>query len=56
MKKVPPYLRDGQYRSWEIEMAARFPLALSEMRWPSVPLVGEKRFVRGRRWSASRAS
>ena len=41
MKKqppLPPALRDGQYRSWEIEMAARFPLALSEMRLPSKPL------------------
>jgi hypothetical protein len=32
---LPPELRDGQYRSWEVEMATRFPLALSEMRWPS---------------------
>ena len=31
-KPLPPDLRDGQYRSWEIEMAQRFPLALSEMR------------------------
>jgi len=41
MKKqppLPPELRDGQYRNWEIEMAARFPLALSEMRSPSKPL------------------
>ena len=37
-KPLPPELRDGQYRSWEVEMATRFPLALSEMRWPSVPL------------------
>ena len=36
--KLPPHLRDGQYRDWEVEMATRFPLALSEMRWPSVPL------------------
>jgi hypothetical protein len=35
---LPPALRDGQYRSWEIEMTTRFPLALSEMRWPSEPL------------------
>jgi hypothetical protein len=35
---VPPALADGQYRNWEIEMAARYPLALSEMRWPSMPL------------------
>jgi hypothetical protein len=33
-----PELRDGQYESWDVEMATRFPLALSEMRWPSVPL------------------
>ena len=37
-KPLPPELRDGQYRSWEVEMATRFPLALSEMRWPSVAL------------------
>ena len=37
-KALPPELRDGQYRSWEVEMATRFPLTLSEMRWPSVPL------------------
>jgi hypothetical protein len=36
--KLPAHLRDGQYRNWEIEMAARFPLALSEMLAPSVPL------------------
>jgi hypothetical protein len=30
--------KDGQYRSWEIDMATRYPLALSGMRWPSVPL------------------
>ena len=35
---LPPWLEDGQYRSWEIEFASRFPLALSEMRWPSEPL------------------
>jgi hypothetical protein len=35
---LPPSLRDGQYRNWEIEMAARYPLALSEMRAPSAPL------------------
>jgi hypothetical protein len=35
---VPDWLKDGQYRSWEIEWATRFPLALSEMRWPSKPL------------------
>jgi hypothetical protein len=35
---LPPELRDGQYRSWEVVMAMRYPLALSEMRWPSVPL------------------
>jgi hypothetical protein len=33
-----PDLKDGQYRQWEMEMVARYPLALSEMRWPSVPL------------------
>lgn len=37
-KPLPPWLRDGQYRNWEIEFANRFPLALSEMRWPSKPL------------------
>jgi hypothetical protein len=37
-KSLPPELRDGQYRTWEVEMAMRFPLALSEMRWPSAPL------------------
>jgi hypothetical protein len=31
-------LKDGQHRQWEMEMVARYPLALSEMRWPSVPL------------------
>jgi hypothetical protein len=35
---LPPWLEDGQYRNWEIDLAARFPLALSEMRWPSKPL------------------
>lgn len=30
--------KDGEYRQWEIELAARYPLALSEMRWPSAPL------------------
>jgi len=33
-----PDMKDGQYRQWEMEMVARYPLALSEMRWPSVPL------------------
>jgi len=37
-RPLPPWLEDGQYRNWEIELAARFPLALSEMRWPSTPL------------------
>ena len=37
-KPLPPDLRDGQYESWDVAMATRFPLALSEMRWPSVPL------------------
>jgi hypothetical protein len=37
-QKLPPSLRDGQYRNWEIEMAARYPLALSEMITPSTPL------------------
>jgi hypothetical protein len=37
-KPLPPWLRDGQYRSWEIGLASHFPLALSEMRWPSEPL------------------
>lgn len=36
--KLTPQLSDGHYRTWEIEMAARYPLALSEMRWPSAPL------------------
>ena len=31
-------LDDGVYSTWEVELAARHPLALSEMRWPSVPL------------------
>jgi hypothetical protein len=35
---VPPALRDGQYRSWDVEMAARYPLALSEMLHPSAAL------------------
>ncbi len=35
--KLPPHLRDGRYRSWEFEMAARYSLALSEMRSPSKP-------------------
>jgi hypothetical protein len=29
---------DGSYSTWEIELANRYPLALSEMRWPSKPL------------------
>jgi hypothetical protein len=37
-KPLPPWLRDGRYRNWEIDFANRFPLALSEMRWPSKPL------------------
>jgi hypothetical protein len=37
-KPVPEWLKDGQYRSWEIEWATRFPLALSEMLLPSNPL------------------
>jgi hypothetical protein len=37
-KPLPRELRDGQYESWDVEMATRFPLALSEMQWPSVPL------------------
>ena len=37
-RPLPPWLEDGQYRHWEIELAARLPLALSEMRWPSKPL------------------
>jgi len=32
---LPP---DGQYARWEIDLAVRYPLALSEMRWPSAPL------------------
>jgi hypothetical protein len=34
--KLPPELRDGLYRHWEVELAAHYPLALSEMRWPSI--------------------
>ena len=30
--------KDGDYSHWETELAARYPLALSEMRWPSHPL------------------
>jgi integrase len=37
-RPLPPWLEDGQYRNWELKLAARFPLALSEMRWPSKPL------------------
>jgi hypothetical protein len=29
---------DGQYAEWEIQLALRYPLSLSEMRWPSAPL------------------
>jgi hypothetical protein len=29
---------DGEYPDWEVELAVRYPLALSEMRWPSQPL------------------
>jgi hypothetical protein len=29
---------DGDYAGWDVEMAVRYPLALSEMRWPSKPL------------------
>jgi hypothetical protein len=36
--KIPDSLKDGQYRQWELEMVARYPLTLSEMRWPSTPL------------------
>jgi hypothetical protein len=36
--KVPSELRASQYRSWEMELAVRYPLALSEMLWPSVPI------------------
>jgi hypothetical protein len=47
-QKLPPTLRDGQYRNWEIEMAARYPLALSEMLTPSTPLdtLGTKALAR----------
>jgi hypothetical protein len=34
--RPPP--KDGDYAAWEVELAARYPLALSEMRWPSSPL------------------
>ncbi|HEY6826916.1 MAG TPA: hypothetical protein VI259_08660, partial [Gemmatimonadaceae bacterium] len=37
-RRVPPSLRDGQYRNWERAMAERYPLVLSEMRTPSAPL------------------
>ena len=36
--KLPPELQPGHYRSWEMELAVRYPLALSEMLWPSVPI------------------
>jgi hypothetical protein len=36
--KLPPELQPGRYRSWERELAVRYPLALSEMLWPSVPI------------------
>ncbi|HVV49229.1 MAG TPA: hypothetical protein VHO06_06205 [Polyangia bacterium] len=29
---------DGLYTKWDIALSVRYPLALSEMRWPSVPL------------------
>jgi hypothetical protein len=29
---------DGSYSTWEIALASRYPLSLSEMRWPSAPL------------------
>jgi hypothetical protein len=31
-------LDDGLYSSWERGLASRYPFALSEMKWPSVPL------------------
>jgi|SRR5215831_5323585 len=31
-------LPDGLYAKWEIDLSLRYPLALSEMRWPSEPL------------------
>ena len=34
---VPAWLEVGKYRNWELVLATRFPLALSEMRWPSKP-------------------
>jgi hypothetical protein len=30
--------KDGEYSSWELSLAHRHPLSLSEMRWPSTPL------------------
>jgi hypothetical protein len=36
--KLPPEFQPGHYRSWERELAVRYPLALSEMLWPSVPI------------------
>jgi len=39
---------DYDYSTWEVEMALRYPLALSEMRWPS-----ERRGSR-RAWAAAR--
>jgi hypothetical protein len=30
--------KDGDYSRWQTELAALYPLALSEMRWPSHPL------------------
>ena len=36
MTPVSMYLpKDGDYSHWEAELAARYSLALSEMRWPS---------------------
>jgi hypothetical protein len=36
--KLPPELRAGHYRSWEIDLAVRYPLTLSEILWPSVAI------------------
>jgi hypothetical protein len=37
--EAPPLgpLDDYDYSAWDLEMARRHPLALSEMRWPSAP-------------------
>lgn len=36
--RLPASLRDGQYSEWNALLAARYPLSLSEILHPSVPL------------------